>query len=221
MGGDHAMKKIFIWFNGGISDDRVVKRVLFLYIWFFVLLILATVISYFVFPEGFFRGKHPGINKLELSSNLFSTWKMIFLYNMMPLMIIIISSLYTAKYKFTNQRFIPMGYFAFTSLTVLFGVYLGTWSFDISSEAPNLLYRIVSSFDITKHSGFLEFSSYLIGAAASYKISLWHCDSKKVLYRKPIKEIKLNNGEKILLLMSVVLLLLAALIEAAAISKVT
>jgi hypothetical protein len=214
------MKKAFNWFINGITNDNVFKRILFLYLWFFIVFILTTLISHIAFAEGFFRGKNTAANSMVLSKNVLASWMQMFFYNCIPLTLIISSSLITAKYKFTNQRFISMGYLAFTSLTIICAAYLGTWSFDVVTPAPSLIHRIVFSFDIIHNSGLIELSSYLVGAAASYKIALWYCDSKAILYIKRLKDIKLNISEKILLLMSFVLLLLAALIEAISISKI-
>lgn len=213
------MKKVFKWFNDGITNDNVFKRILFLYLWFFIIYILIILISHITFPEAFFRGKNPVTNSLVLSKSVLTICLQIFFYNCLPLILIVSSNLLAAKYKFLNQRFIPLGYLAFTTLTIICATYLGTWSFDMSIQAPSLIDRIVGSLDITHNSGLVELSSYLIGAAASYKISLWYCDSKKVLFRKRAKDIKFDISEKALLLMSFVLLLSAALIEAIAISK--
>jgi hypothetical protein len=214
------MKRVINWFINGATNESVFKRILFLYFWFFIVYIFFTIVSHFIFPEGFFRGSNPVINGLELSKSVFTSWIQIFIYNCFPLTLIIASNLLTAKYNFSNERFIPMGYLAFTTLTIICAVYLGTWSFEVITQAPSLMNRIVLTFDIAHNSGLVELSSYLIGAAASYNLSLWYCDNKKVLFTKKAKDIKLNLSEKVLLPFTFVLLLSATLIEAISISKI-
>ena len=54
----------------GVTDESVWKRAAWMYVSFFLLFEPVIVLSYFLLPEGFLRGKHPIISALEFSAYL-------------------------------------------------------------------------------------------------------------------------------------------------------
>ncbi len=197
----------------GITDEKIFKRICWLYIILFGILLFAIVASYYLFPEGFLRGKHPVASQLELSPNLFISMLQIFAYNLIPTGLIMASSLLAQQSKVSKDRFVPMGYLAFWVVVLLLAVYVGTWSFDIVTAAPPLQDRLLQVFDIFHHSGILELSAYLMAAATSYKFTLWYSDGRSIIRSRKREEIKLDTPEKICLLLVFILLICAALIE--------
>jgi uncharacterized membrane protein SpoIIM required for sporulation len=197
----------------GVTDESVWKRAAWMYVSFFLLFEPVILLSYYLLPEGVLRGKHPIISALKFSPNLWVSTLQIFGYNLIPTFLIIGASLLAQQSRQSKDRFVPIGYTAFWGLTVMFGVIVGTWSFDIVTAAPPLLNRIVRLFDVVHHSGFLEFSAYLLAAVTAYRITLWYSDRKSIIRTRKWREIRLTGPEKILFGLSLVLLLCAALVE--------
>ena len=197
----------------GVTDESVGRRVAWMYVSFFLLFEPVIVLSYFLLPEGFLRGKHPIISGLKFSSNLWVSTLQIFGYNLIPTFLIIGASLLAQQSRQSKDRFVPIGYTAFWGLTVMFGVIVGTWSFDIVTAAPPLLNRIVRLFDVVHHAGLLEFSAYLLAAVTAYRFTLWYSDRKSIIRTRSWREVRLTGSEKALLGLSFVLLLCAALVE--------
>jgi hypothetical protein len=205
----------------GATDDDVYKRVGWMYVSFFILYVAATVISFYLLPEGVLRGKHPIIRRLEFSPDLWASALLIFGYNLIPTFLILGASLLAQQSRFSEGRFVPIGYTAFWGLAVLFGVFVGTWSFELVTPAPPLLHRFVRLFDVFHRAGLLEFSAYLLVAVVSFRFTLWYSDGKTIIANRTWKDITLQRSEKNLLALAFVLLLCAALVESYGIIHLT
>jgi hypothetical protein len=205
----------------GATDNDVYRRVGWMYVSFFILYVAATVISFCLLPEGFLRGKHPIIRRLEFSPDLWASALLIFGYNLVPTFLILGASLLAQQSRLSRERFVPIGYTAFWGLAVLFGVVVGTWSFELVTPAPPLFHRFVRLFDVLHHAGLLEFSAYLLVAAVSYKFTLWYSDGRKIVASRTWKDITLGRSEKVLFALAFALLLCAALVESYGIVHLT
>jgi len=197
----------------GVTDESVWKRAGWMYVSFFLVFEPVIVLSYYLLAEAMLRGKHPIISGLEFSPRRWVSTLQIFGYNLIPTFLIIGSSLLAQQSRQSRDRFVPIGYTAFWGLTVMFGVIVGTWSFDVITAAPPLLDRIARLFDVVHHAGLLEFSAYLLAAVTAYRFTLWYSDRKSIIRTRRWREVRLEGSEKILLGLSFVLLLRAALVE--------
>lgn len=72
------IKKVLI----GTLDDNVFKRISFLFISFLIIFYVSMISSYIILPEGILRGKHPIVNLLEFSPNIWISTLRIFSYNL-------------------------------------------------------------------------------------------------------------------------------------------
>jgi hypothetical protein len=169
--------------------------------------------SYIILPEGILRGKHPIVNLLEFSSNIWISTLRIFSYNLIFTALTIASSLIAQKSKIVSNKYIPISYLAFWGLMLNFGIIIGTWSFELNRPTETFTKRLIHTFDIYHNSGLLEILAYLLVAAVSYKFTLWYSDGKKIVLSKKLKDIKLYKAEKIILIIAFILLFLGALLE--------
>ena len=109
-----------------------------MYVSFLLIFISVTILSYFLLPDAFLRGKHPVVSRLEFSPTLWISTLQIFGYNLIPTSLIIGANLIAHKYRISKEKFVPIGYIAFLGIIILAALYLGTWSFEVVTEAPSL-----------------------------------------------------------------------------------
>ena len=197
----------------GVTDDFIWRRILWMYACFFLLFVTVTVCSFFLLPEGILRGKHPIISKLEFSPVLWISTLQIFGYNLIPTFLIIGSNLIAQQSRISKKRYVPVGYLVFCVQTVIFAIYLGTWSFGVVTVTPPLYRRLLRLFDIVHHAGLLEFSAYLLAATTSFKFTLWYSDRKRIVANRSWRDVILPRSEKVFLALAFVLLLCGAFIE--------
>jgi hypothetical protein len=197
----------------GTVNDNIYKRIGWMYVSFLLIYMSVTILSYFLLPDGILRGKHPVVSALVLSPNLWVSTLQIFGYNLIPTFLIIGSSLLAQKSRVSKEKFVSIGYNAFWCLTVIAALYLGTWSFEVVTEAPPLYLRLIRGFDVFHHAGFWELSAYLLAAVTSFKFTLWYSDGKKVVTSKKWKDVRLTPSEKIIFVLVFVLLFCGAFIE--------
>ncbi len=192
-----------------------------MYVSFLLIFISVTIVSYFLLPDAFLRGKHPVVSRLEFSPTLWISTLQIFGYNLIPTSLIIGANLIAHKYRISKEKFVPIGYIAFLGIIILAALYLGTWSFEVVTEAPSLYVRLIGIFDVFHHAGFLELTAYLLVAVASFKFTLWYSDGKKIIKSKKWKDIKLSTSEEIIFILVFILLFCSALIESYRIIQLT
>jgi uncharacterized membrane protein SpoIIM required for sporulation len=204
---------LFRKITNGVTDESIYRRIGWMYVSFFLLYVSVTVLSYYVLPEGVLRGKHPIISRLQFSANVWISTLQIFGYNLVPTTLVIAGNLLAQQSRLVKERFVPIGYTAFWGLTILFAVITGSWSFDVVTAAPPLHHRLVRMFDILHHSGLLEFSAYLLAAAASFRFTLWYSDRQKIIASRKWRDVKLTKSEKVILMLAFVLLFCGACVE--------
>jgi len=212
---------IFEKIVNGTVDDNIYKRIGWMYVSYILIFVPVVVFSYLLLPDGILRGKHPIVSTLEFSPNLWASTLQIFAYNLIPISLIIATNLLAQKSRISKDRFLPIGYIAFWGVTFFWGLILGTWSFEVVTEAPPLYLRLIRGFDILHHAGFYELSAYLLAAVTSFKFILWYSDGKNIIASKRWEDIKLSKSEKIIFVFAFILLLTGAFIESYGIIKLT
>ncbi len=203
----------------GTIDDNIYKRIGWMYVSFLLIYISVTILAYLLLPDGILRGKHTVVSALELSPNLWISTLQIFGYNLIPTSLIICSNLIAQQSRISKEKFVPIGYFGFWCVVILAGLYLGTWSFEVVTEAPPLYLRLIRGFDVFHHAGFYELSAYLLVAVTSFKFTLWYSDGKKIVTSRKWRDARLNSSEKIIFVLVFVLLFCGALIESYGIAQ--
>lgn len=197
----------------GVTDEKVCQRVAWLYVTFFLLFVSMTLISYVLLPEGVLRGKHPLTSKLRFSAYRWTLMLQIFGYNLILTSLIMAANVIAQQSGLSKARFVPVGYLVFWVNTALFGIYVGTWSFGITTAPPPLERRLLGLLDIAHRAGLLEFSAYLLAAATSFKFTLWHSDGRTIVESRRWRDVSLTSAEKVLLALAFVLLLGGAFVE--------
>ena len=203
----------------GTIDDNIYKRIGWMYVSFLLIYISVTILAYLLLPDGILRSKHTVVSALELSPNLWISTLQIFGYNLIPTSLIICSNLIAQQSRISKEKFVPIGYFGFWCIVILAGLYLGTWSFEVVTEAPPLYLRLIRGFDVFHHAGFYELSAYLLAAVTSFKFTLWYSDGKKIVTSRKWRDIRLNSSEKIIFVLVFVLLFCGSLIESYGITQ--
>jgi len=196
----------------GVTSEKIWKRIFWMYVYFFLLLVPVTVLSYFLLPEGILRGKHP-FTGFELSPILWISILQIFGYNLIFTLLTVSANLFARQSRVCPEKFVPMGYLAFWGITVTIALYLGTWSQEVVTTAPPLLHRLIRPFDIGHRAGLWELSGYLLAATTSFKFTLIYTDGKKVIARRNWREVTMTKTEQILFALAFVLLMCGAFIE--------
>jgi hypothetical protein len=141
----------------GVTNENIWKRIFWIYVSFFLLLVPVTVLSYFFLPEGILRGKNPLVG-FELSPILWISTLQIFGYSLIFTLLMIVANLFAQQSKICPKKFRLTGYLAFWGVTVTAALYLGTWSQEVVTTAPPLLHRFTRFFDIVHRAGLWELS---------------------------------------------------------------
>jgi len=196
----------------GTVDDSIYRRIGWMYVSYVLILVPTTVLSCLLLPEGILRGRNPAVSALELSPDLWVSTLQILGYNLIPTSLIICGNLIAQKSRISREKFVPVGYEVFWVLTLMWGLYLGTWSFEVVTEAPPLYLRLVRGFNLTG-AGFYELSAYLLAAVISFRFTLWYSDGKELVSSKKWADVRLSGAEKIAFVLVFVLLFAGALIE--------
>ena len=88
----------------GITDGRIYVRIVCMYVSFFFTYYIAMICSYFLLPEGIFRGKHPIISRIQFSSDPSVMALQIFAYNLIPSFLIIGANLIAQQSRISKER---------------------------------------------------------------------------------------------------------------------
>lgn len=211
---------LFRWLISGIADDRIYIRVMCMYVSFFLVYYIAMLASYILLPEGIFSGKHPIISRITFSSDPFVLTLQIFGYNLIPSFLIIGANLIAQQSRLVKEKFVPVGYTAFWGLAVLFGTFVGTWSFDLMTDIPSFESRIFRLFDVVHHAGLVEFSGYLLLAVTSFRFTLWYSNRKKITRSRSWRDVRVPAIEKVAFVFGFIILFTAALVESQAIIQI-
>ncbi len=197
-----------------LTSDSLAERIITTYIYFLITFFTLTILSYYLLPQGILCGKHP-LHNWETSLNLAISTLQIFSYNLMSVIIIILSNILASKSN-KAQYFLPYGYIAFFTLISVNAVFLGTWSFSPVSDAIPLTDRIIRTLDLVHRAGLWEMTGQLFVLCATAKISLIISVGKETT-TKSWKSIVLSRQELIVFSIGLIFMLLGAIIESFAI----
>lgn len=197
-----------------LTSDNLYERIITLTIIFLLVFFGATILSYYLLPEGFLLNKNNKTN-FDTSINIIICAFQIFAWNMISVVAIFISSLFGKKHN-DKQKYLSLSYFVFIVLVSLAAITLGTWSFTVNSESVPLFERVISMFNISKRAGLLELYSILLITCALANKSLIMTMKNKTI-TKNIKDVKWNKKEIICVVCGLLLMLIAAFIESRAI----
>jgi hypothetical protein len=203
----------------GITDENIWKRISWMYASFFILLLSVMILSYFLLPDGFMRGKHP-FTGFQLSSGLWVSTLQIFAYNLIFTLLTISANLFARKSRVCPENFKPLGYLAFWGVTMTTAIYMGTWSQEIVTSAPSLPHRFLRFLDIIHQGGLWELSGYLLAATASFRFTHMYTNGKNDVARRNWRDVFLTTPEKVLFTFAFILLLRGAYIESNGIVQV-
>jgi len=168
--------------------------------------LLAWLIAYLLIPEAALKGIFPSAGFISEQSSLWDTLAFILVYN-----ILIACGLILAANLFRIGS-LPLGYLIIIFHWSMYGLFLGSNSFDISRSDkifPSLSHLISSV-------GFLEISAYSFLAAASINLfiyhqkTLWTFKSTKV---REFNQIILTKSEYVIITLAFVMLIAAGFKE--------
>lgn len=200
-----------------ISSNNLKTRLLYSFIIFLLLFIGTTILSYYILPQGFLKGKLPSGN-IETSSSVLISTIQIFIYNFISVVFIFIASLFNQK-KEKDENYYSIGYSVFFILITINAITLGTWSFGINTEAPNLINRIIEIFNVVNRAGLWEMLGQLFITCAIAHIGLVLTNGKKTITLK-IGDIKLTKYEIVFIILGLSFMVIGALIESIAIINI-
>lgn len=197
----------------GMISDKVAQRILWLSILFFIVFFGATILSYYLLPQGFMLRKN-GISDFKTSENLFLCAVQIFLYNMLSVAFIFLGSAFARKKEGENayRSYGQVGFFVFILLNA---VTLGTWSFTANTNSVPLAARLLRTFDIVHNAGLLEMYGQLLITSALATKYLVITEGKSTRARS-IREIPVSRSEIFTLIVGFLLMFAGALVESRA-----
>ncbi len=199
-----------------LSSDSLRERIIWTVALFFVIFFGIVIFSYFFLPEGLLRNKNP-LQGWDPSDNVLKLSLQIFLYNLLSVLVILMASLFASK-RADEADYLSAGYMAFFTLVCINAVTLGTWSFSVESEAVPLIERIIGSFDLAHRAGLWEMAGQLLITCAIAHIATVLSSGRDTVKRK-ISEIRLDNSEKVAILIGIVFMLIGAVVEGFAINS--
>jgi len=199
-----------------LTSDSLAERIITTYICFLITFFTITIVSHYLLPEGILCGKHP-LHNWETSSNWAVSTLQIFSYNLISVIVIILSNTLASKSN-KAQYFLPYGNIAFFGLISVNAVYLGTWSFSPVSDAIPLADRFIRTFDLFHRAGLWEMTGQLFILCATAKISLIITVGKETT-SKNWRSIVLSRQELFVFSIGLIFMLLGAIIESYAIIK--
>lgn len=164
------------WLVNALLHPKLLVRLISLTIFGLCLLGIAWSFGYYVLPEGIFRGgaeTHMARGALNTtSSSVLEEWFKIFKANLLPVLLILGSSLLIRVNRFS------FGYLIALYNIIGYGLFLGTNSFAIPMPV-----RMAPSLAVLERSGPYEMLALIMLAAASYGWS--HFEIKRLFRTNP------------------------------------
>ena len=197
-----------------LTSDKLYEKIITLTSIFFLAFFGITILSYYLLPEGFLLNKN-NLTNFDTSMNIIICTFQIFAWNMISVVAIFISSLFSKKSN-DKQKYLSLSYFVFIILVSISAITLGTWSFTFNAESVPLFERVVSMFNITKRAGLIElYGQLLITCSVSNKYLVMTYKNKTST--RKIRNIKWKKSEIICFIISILFMLIGAFIESKAI----
>lgn len=197
-----------------LTSDKLYERIITLTIIFFLVFFGITILSYYLLPEGFLLNKNNTTN-FDTSMNIIICTFQIFAWNMLSVVAVFISSLFSKKND-DKQKYLSLSYFVFIVLVSLSAITLGTWSFTVNVESVPLFERVISMFNITERAGLIElYGQLLITCSVSNKYLVMTYKNKTTT--RKIRDVKWKKSEIICLIIGILFMLIGAFVESNAI----
>lgn len=201
-------------FHEKLSSDNLKMRIFWASILFLLLFFGVTILSFYLFPEGLLKNKNSMLG-WETSESVLILTSQIFFYNLLSVLVIVLSSLFGTK-KERDKNYLSVGYQTFYTLICINAVVLGTWSFSIESQPVNLPGRILRTFDLVHRAGLWEMMGQLLIACSTAHIAVILSCNKNTVTKK-IRDIHLSRSEKVVFISGILLMLIGAVVESIAI----
>jgi len=201
-------------FHEKLSSDNLKMRIFWASILFLLLFFGVTILSFYLFPEGLLKNKNSMLG-WETSESVLILTSQIFFYNLLSVLVIVLSSLFGTK-KERDKNYLSVGYQTFYTLICINAVVLGTWSFTIGSQPVNLPGRILRTFDLVHRAGLWEMMGQLLIACSTAHIAVILSCNKNTVTKK-IRDIHLSRSEKVVFISGILLMLIGAVVESIAI----
>lgn len=177
-----------------LMSPRPAMRALALYLPGVAAALAVAAVSCLLLPEGSFKNANPLWN-WQVSADPLTGAAQIFGFNL----------LFTAVVVGGN-------------LFVIYGLMIGTWSFQMAAGALPFADRIRRMFDLHEASGLLELASFCCTAAATANIAFVRVRGREVTAAR-LRDICLTRGEAALLAAGILALFAAAWIESNSIAR--
>ena len=190
----------------GLGDENLWVRISYAYAAFFILLGLSYALGLTLLPKGFMRNLPiPAFAFFgESTQSFYTLFSRTFIYNLFVWLLIIGMNIFRVQ-QFT------FGYLPLYANTVLLGLFAGTDSFSGGVSATTL-----DGWLAFLQIGFLEFSAYILGCAATVKLAMFHADRWRGEPFRRIrswKAVSLSKGELVILAIAFALLSFGAFNE--------
>jgi len=188
-----------------ITNERILVRIISLWLIGLAVLFVAWTVSYVSLPEGSMRGTVI-VSYIPLkAAEVYFTFIRIFLYNLL----VAVGSLILAN--LIKVKGYPLGYLVLFYHWVLYGAFLGTNSFMI----PTVTRLFPSLETLFRGSGIYEITSYTLIAAATYAVgvSVESIGSSRGEFHL-LNNFKLSKIELAVIVLAVLLLAVANYLEA-------
>lgn len=190
-------------------NEKLIIRIITGVILFFLVFNLATVLSYYLLPNGFLLNKNSVLD-WETSKNLLVSSLQILLFNIISVVLIFIANCFPFPNRMNPAM--SLGYWCLITQYVLNGITLGTWSFTaVFAPPPELLDRVMRTFDLSR-AGIWEMAGQLLITCATARMAISKQNEKNV-YTNSFKKIKLSKQEAAVIVIGLFLMLSGAIIE--------
>jgi len=186
-------------------------RVITIYLIGFLLLIIVAITSNVLLPEGIIKNANPLWN-WSVSQNLLLGTLQIFCFNLIFDVVMVLADLF-AKCSRKSECYLPAGYWCLFLMFIIFGVMIGTWSFQMATTSMPFIDRMARMFNITEASGLLEMLAFCCIAGATANIAIVKSKKDGSTTSSRVRDIHLSGSEIIILIIGLCLQLTAAFIE--------
>lgn len=200
-----------------LGSSNVKERILWSVFLFFILFFAIVVLSYYVLPQEFLKGKHP-LQNWNTSKNIFVCSMQIFWFNSISAIVMVAANLFSQK-KGYHKNYVAIGYVAFFVLVCFNAVVLGTWSFSVESTPVPLWGRILRTFDLVHRAGLWEMLGQLLIVSATTPIGIVITNGTETTTRS-IRSVHLTKAELWVLISGILFMLVGAIVESIAINTV-
>lgn len=200
--------------RNSLTSVKLRDRITCLTILFLIAFVGITILSYAFLPEGFLLNKNNSTN-FDTSANLIVCTIQIFLWNMISVVGIAVSSIF-AKKRNEHEEYVSLSYWIYFIGVLLAAITLGTWSFTNNIESVPIFKRIIGMFNVWENAGLVElYGQLLITCSLSNKYLIMTYKNKTIT--RSMKDVRWAKSELICLVVGLLLMFIGAFIESCSI----